>query len=144
MAVFKTTYRVTWSDVDAARVVHHSNYFRLFQRAEEELYEHLGFGLGFGCFMDREIWLPRSRVYCQYRTPSSLGDTLEISLTINEIRQTSVKYGFEVRKKDGVLVAEGYVVAVAANRKTGKAIKIPSDIAEKLRAFEADDASDTH
>lgn len=136
MTVFKTTYRVTWSDVDAARVVHHSNYFRLFQRAEEELYEHLGFGLGFGYFMDREIWLPRSRVYCKYRTPSSLGDTLEISLTIKEIREKSVKYGFEVRKKDGVLVAEGYVIAVAANRKTGKAIKIPSDIVEKLRVFE--------
>ena len=130
-----TTYRVTWSDVDAARVVHHSNYFRIFQRAEEEFYERLGFGLGFEYFMDREVWLPRSRVYCQYRAPSGLGDTLETRLTINEIREKSVKYGFSIRKKNDVLVAEGYVVIVAANRKTGKAIDIPLDIVEKLKAF---------
>ena len=135
MTIFKTTYRVTWSDVDAARVVHHSNYFRIFQRAEEEFYEHLGFGLGFEYFMGREVWLPRSRVHCQYKAPSGLGDTLEIYLTIEEIREKSVKYRFAIRKEDDVLVAEGYVVVVAANRKTGKAIIIPFDIVEKLKAF---------
>ena len=136
MAVFKTTYRVTWSDVDAARVVHHSNYFRFFQRAEEEFYEHLGLGLGFKYFMERGIWLPRTEVFCQYKAPSSLDDTLEISLTVKEIREKSVKYGFIVKKKDtDVLVAESYVTAVAADRKIGEAIKIPSDIIEKLKAF---------
>jgi len=136
MAVFKTTYKVTWSDVDAARVVHHSNYFRFFQRAEEEFYEHLGLGLGFNYFMERGIWLPRTEVFCQFKAPSGLGDTLEISLTVKEIREKSVKFGFIAKKKDtDILVAEGYVLAVAADRNAGEAIKIPSEIIEKLEAF---------
>ncbi len=136
MAVFKTTYRVTWSDVDAAQVVHHSNYFRFFQRAEEEFYEHLGLGVGFSYFIEREIWLPRTEVFCQYKTPSGLGDTLVISLTVKKIGERSVKYGFVATKRDtDVLVAEGYVAAVAADRKIGKAIKIPSEFIEKLNAF---------
>ena len=47
MAVFKTIYRVSWSDIDGAQVVHHSNYFRLFERAEEDFYQHLGLSLSY-------------------------------------------------------------------------------------------------
>ncbi|TET56824.1 acyl-CoA thioesterase [Candidatus Bathyarchaeota archaeon] len=136
MAIFKTTYRVMWSDIDAAQVVNHSNYFRFFQRAEEEFYEYLGLGPGFDYFTERGIWLPRIEVFCQYKAPSSFGDTLEVSLTIMEIKKKSVKYGFVVKKKDtGVLVAEGYVVATAADKRIEKAINFPSEIAKKLKAF---------
>lgn len=134
MAIFKTTYRVTWSDTDAAQIVHHSNYFRLFERAEEEFYEHLG--LSFNYIIERGIWLPRIEVCCRYKTPSRFGDILEISLSVEEVKKKAVKYGFVVKKKDtSASVAEGYVVAVAADKKIGKAINIPSEIVEKLKAF---------
>lgn len=134
MAVFKTNYRVTWSDTDAAQVIHHSNYFRLFERAEEEFYEHLG--LSFNYIIERGLWLPRIEVFCQYRTPSRFGDILEISLSVKEVKEKTVKYGFVVKKKDtDDLVAEGYVVAVAADKKIRKAINIPPEIVEKLKTF---------
>jgi len=43
MPPFKTTYKISWADTDAAEVVHFSNYFRFFERAEEEMYQKLGF-----------------------------------------------------------------------------------------------------
>lgn len=139
MAVFKTTYRVTWSDVDAAKVVHHANYFRLFQKAEEEFYEYLGFGSGFTYFMERGIWFPRTEAYCRFKAPSSLGDILEISLTVKSIREKVVQYGFVVRKMDtDITVAEGYVTAVVADRKALETIEIPSEIVQKLKAFKRD------
>ena len=33
------------------------------------------------------------------------------------------------------MAAEGYIVAVAADRNLGKAVKIPEEIAEKLKAY---------
>ena len=39
----KILVRVTWSDTDAAQIVHYSKYFVFFERAEEELYRSLGF-----------------------------------------------------------------------------------------------------
>jgi acyl-CoA thioester hydrolase len=135
MAVFKTAYRVSWSDTDAAQVVHHSNYFRLFERAEEEFYEYLG--LSFYSLVERgEFWLPRIEVLCRYKAPSRFGDVLEISLSIEEVKEKTVKYSFVVNKKDSdIIVAEGYLVAVNADKKTGKAINIPSETVEKLKAF---------
>lgn len=136
LAVFKTNYRVTWFDIDAAQVVHHSDYFRIFQRAEEEFYEHLGLGSGYKYFAEHGIWLPRTKVFCRYKMPSRLGDTLEISLAIREIREKSVRYGFLVRKKGtDITIAEGYVVVVATEKRVGKPINIPSEIVEKLKAF---------
>ena len=136
MAVFKTNYQVTWFDIDAAQVVHHSNYFRIFQRAEEEFYEHLGLGSGYKYFAEHGIWLPRTKVFCRYKVPSRLGDTLEIFLTIRDIREKSIKYGFLARKKDtDITVAEGYVVAVATDKRIGKPISIPFEILKKLKAF---------
>lgn len=135
MAVFKTTYRVTWSDTDAAQVVHHSNYFRLFERTEEEFYEHLG--LSFNYIIECGYWLPRIEAFCQYKTPSRFGDVLEISLSVKEIKEKTIKYRFVVKKKDtDVLVAEGYVVVATADKKIRKAINIPSEIVEKLKAFQ--------
>lgn len=134
MAIFKKIYRVTWSDTDAAQVVHHSNYFRFFERAEEEFYEHLGFS--FNNIKERGFWLPRIEVFCRYNKPSRFGDILEISLSVKEIKEKAVKYCFQVKEKDAdVLVAEGYVVVVAADKKIGKSINIPSEIVEKLKAF---------
>lgn len=135
MATFKTEYRVTWSDTDAAQVVHHSNYFRLFERAEEEFYEHLG--LDFSQMVER-FWLPRIEVYCKYKAPSRFGDTLEIELSVDEVKRKTVKYVFKIKKlKEGKteILAEGYVVAVAADKEFGRAISIPVHIVEKLRGF---------
>jgi len=134
MATFKTTYRVTWSDVDAAQVVHHSNYFRIFERVEEEFYQYLGVDLKY--FTEQRFWLPRVEVFCHYKAPARFGDILEISLSIEEVKEKAVRYGYLVKKKDSsILLAEGYVVAVAADQKFRRAIDIPSEIIEKLKAF---------
>jgi len=41
MPPFKTCFKVSWVDTAAARIVHLSNYFKYFKRAEEELYRTL-------------------------------------------------------------------------------------------------------
>lgn len=131
---FKTLYRVTWADTDAAQVVHYSNYFRLFERAEEELYRHLGFS--FTDFRTRGLWFPRVEAFCQYRKPAKFNDLLETEVTIEEIKEKSVKYAFRILNKENTqLLATGYVVVVAADKQAGRATQIPEEIVEKLRPF---------
>lgn len=131
---FRTSFRVAWADTDAAQVVHYSNYFRFFERTEEEFYRHLGF-----TFMDtarRGLWFPRVEAFCQYKKPARFNDLLEVELTVEELKEKSVKLGFNVfNKETATLLATGYVVIVAADKQTGKATKIPDDIVEKLKLF---------
>ena len=131
---FKTCFRVTWADTDAAQVVHYSNYFRFFERAEEEFYRHLGFS--FTELDVRGLWLPRVEAFCQYKKPARFNDFLEVGLMVEELKEKSAKFKFNVfNKETAALLATGYVVAVIADKQTGKAIKIPGEIVRKLRPF---------
>lgn len=132
---FKASFRVSWTDTDAAQVVHFSNYFRFFERTEEEFYRHLGFS--FISVMDHyNIWLPRVETFCQYKKTAKFNDLLEVELSIEEIKEKSIKYKFKISNKESaVLLANGYVVIVATDKQTEKATEIPKEIIGKLKPF---------
>jgi len=125
---------VAWVDTDAAQVVHFSNYLKYFERVEEEFYRHLGFT--FDDVAMQGYWFPRVEVFCQYRKPAKFNDLLEVELTVEELKEKSVKYGFKMFKQETqTLIAEGYVTIVAAGRQTGKAAPIPGEFVEKLKPY---------
>ncbi|MGQ9530582.1 MAG: acyl-CoA thioesterase [Candidatus Bathycorpusculaceae bacterium] len=131
---FKTSFRVTWVDTDSAQIVHYSNYFRFFERTEEEFYRHLGFS--FGDAEKMGLLFPRVEAFCQFKKPARFNDLLEVELTVDEIRQKSMKYGFKVfNKESGALLANGYVVIVALDKQNWKATEFPKEFAEKLKDF---------
>jgi len=128
------SFRVAWVDTDAVGVVHFSNFFRFFERVEEEVYRSLGFG--FTDFRDKGLWFPRVEAFCQYKKPARFDDLLEVELTVDELKEKTVRLGFKITNKDtSDLLACGYLVIVAADKQTGKATQIPADIVEKLRPF---------
>jgi acyl-CoA thioester hydrolase len=134
---FKTLYRVSWVDTDAAQIVHFSNFFRFFERAEEEFYGQLGL---LGWLGAKDIIMPRVEAYCQYKKPAKFNDLLEIELTVEELKEKAVKYGFKIYNKETAeLLADGYIVAVAVNRHTLKAVQIPREVVEKFKAFSKSD-----
>jgi len=98
---FKTTFRVSWADTDAAQVVHYSNYFRFFERAEEEFYRHLGFS--FNDVANKGLWFPRVEAFCQFKRPVRFNDLIEVELTIEELKEKSIKYGFKLFGKESAV-----------------------------------------
>ncbi len=131
---FKMSLRVVWADTDAAKVVHFANYFKFFERCEEEFYRSVGFS-----FQDtaaRGLWLPRVEACCEYKKPAKFDDLLEIELIVEEVKEKSLRYVFNVSNQDtGDLLATGHVVLVVASLKEGRATQIPSDIVEKLSSY---------
>ena len=131
---FRTSLRVTWVDTDGAGVVHYSNYFRFFERAEEEFYRSLGFT--FADYKASGLWFPRVEACCQYKKPAHYDDVLEIEVSVEELREKVIKLGFRVSNKNSEdLLALGHLVIVAADKQIGKAAKIPLDMFDKLRPF---------
>ena len=126
--------RVTWADTDAAGVVHFSKYFVFFERTEEEFYRSLGFS--FKDLRNKGLWLPRVEAFCQYKKPARFDDTLEVELTLEQLREKSAKLSFTVTNKETTeQLATGYFVVVAADKNTGRATQIPEEFADKLKPF---------
>ena len=134
MPSFKTSIRVTWADTDAAGVVHFSNYFRFFERAEEEFYRALCFS--FTDFHSRGLWFPRVEAFCQYKKPAVFNDVLEVEVTVDELREKSVRLGFTMLNTETRdFLASGYLVVVAADKQTRKATQMPAEAFEKLKTY---------
>lgn len=141
MPPFKTEERVSWVDTDSASVMHFSNYFRFFERAEEALYRSLG--IDFDQVHRRyKIWLPRVEAFCRYKSPSQFNDLLEVALTLEEMDHRTIRYGFTVTNTTTQRIsAQGHVKIIAANISTRRAARLPDDLAKRIRAALGDPAS---
>jgi acyl-CoA thioester hydrolase len=132
--VFRIDYRVTWADTDAAGVVHFSRYFLFFERSEEESYRFLGFS--FKDIVAQGLWFPQVEASCQYKKPARFNDLLVVELRVVELKEKSVCYGFTIlNKESGELLTTGHMIAVVADKKTGRAAAIPKMFVDKLAAY---------
>jgi acyl-CoA thioester hydrolase len=139
MKEYRIKLKVPWSDTDAARVVHFANYFKYFEKVELDFYDTLGFNYSM-LLKKSTIWFPRVEARCTYRSPCEFDDEIEVSMSLLEMKEKSVKYGMKVynRTKEK-LSAEGYVVVVAVDRRRGRAVLLPRELASAISGYFKDD-----
>lgn len=128
--------RVEFSETDMAGIVHFANFMRWMEVTEHAFLRSLGFSVHVAAGAASTGW-PRLKVGCEYLKPLRFEEEFEIVLSIKEVRNRSVCYGFVFRRKtDGEPVAKGEVVAVhaAVESATGalQACPIPEGLRAKL------------
>ena len=98
---FHFSYRrlVEFADTDLAGIMHFSNFFRFVECAEHAFFRSLGFKVHSANGAEHQGW-PRVEVSCKYYRPARFEQTLEVCLRIEEIRTSSVRYGFWIFPAD--------------------------------------------
>ncbi len=130
--MFKARFRVSWSDTDAAGIVHFSNHFRYVERAEEELYNSMGFDF-VSIFRKYGFALPRVEACCKYYSPLRFNDIIEVRIVVEEVREKSLTYRFQIYNvTEDKLAAEGHIVAVAADISKGRSVPLDREFVERL------------
>ena len=87
-------HRVTFSETDAAGVMHFASYFRLMEDAEHDLYRTIGTS-AMHRTENEEIGPPRVQVECEYRAPLFFEDVVEILVRVMEIGERKIRYSFD-------------------------------------------------
>ena len=86
--------------------------------------------------MAQGLWFPRVEASCQYKKPARFNDLLVVELRVLELKEKSVRYGFTVlNKESGESLTTGHMVAVVADKKTGRATAIPKVFVDKLDVY---------
>ena len=133
-ACFRIQERVRWSDIDSSGIILWSAYTRLVEMAETELFRAAGFP--YGSLWDRlDIWLPRVQFHIDYRSPVRLDDLLDVEIRVGRIGRSSIRFELAMKKADGQLAAEGYLVIVAISRTDGKPVEVPALLAKALEPY---------
>jgi acyl-CoA thioester hydrolase len=128
----ETKIRMTWVDTDAAGIVHFSNYFRFFERAEEEYLNRRK--LDYSSIVDTyHVRIPRVESHCRYISPCRYNDVISVRMKLDEVKTRSFKESFVVsnmttRKR----AAEGYLVCVTTSLDLKKAVPLPKKLLSKL------------
>lgn len=126
---------VEFYETDMAGIVHFSNFFRYMETAEHAFLRSLNQQLH-GVIDGLETGWPRVSATCDYRSPARFGDALEIRVFIDEVRNKSVRYGFEIVREQE-LVADGSlaVAHVAITPEGIRAVPLPAALRQQLVAL---------
>lgn len=130
LAKFIFNYRVPWVDTDALGIVHFSNYFRLCERTEQELFNSLK--------LDEKIFLPRVHAKCDFRYPLRFNQETKVSMSIHEIGDRHITFNYEIwNVSDNRLSAQCSIVVVPVDKNMNPA-PLNENVVKKLEAYYED------
>lgn len=134
--IFSASYRVYWSETDAACWMHFSNYFRICERTEEEFLAGLGFTQS--SRPGKRLIMPRVSARCDYKSPLGPGDFYRVDITGIIIGRSSLTYEYEIyNETTNRLAAKCTIVTVAYDESLGRSVELPRELKEKLLAVGA-------
>ena len=136
MPSFRYAFTVSWVETDALAVVHFSNFFRYFERAEQEFYTMSGTNQE-NSMKEHGIAFPRVEAHCTYESPLRFGDRAETELSLESMTDKSVKIKFEIRNlTEKKRAAHGSMTLVCVDTQKWKAMSIPQDVRRLFRKLE--------
>jgi YbgC/YbaW family acyl-CoA thioester hydrolase len=132
---FHTTRRIEFADTDMAGIVHFANFFRFMEAAEVEFLRSRGLTVAM-IWEGQRIGLPRVSASCDFLSPATFQDVLDILVRVQSIGKKSITYSFEF-SKNGKPVAKGQVTSVCckvAGDHRLESMEIPASFRAKLEA----------
>jgi acyl-CoA thioester hydrolase len=130
---FRFPVRVYYEDTDAAGVVYYANYLRFMERARTEWLGSLGFDLA--TFENAQgVAFVVHRVEIDYRLPARLGDRLDATLALVELRRARM-VALQQVWRGAVMLTEALVAVACIDRATFRPARIPPALHSRLEAL---------
>lgn len=129
--IFSAKYRVYWSETDAAIMMHFSNFFRVCERTEEELFASLNISQKGD--VGKRLLMPRVHAECDYKNSLRPGDVYTVNITEIVLGKSSLRYTYEIyNETTNQLSAICKIVSVIYDEINNKSKEIPEEIRKKL------------
>ncbi|MBM4140732.1 MAG: tol-pal system-associated acyl-CoA thioesterase [Nitrospira sp.] len=120
------TLRIYYEDTDAGGVVYYANYLRYFERARTEFL--LERGIDIVEYQNQGYFFVVVHVDISYKRPAQLGDIIEVTTEVAEIKNATIIIKNQAFKNNTLLVDAR--ITVACIDKDGKPRRLPERIKE--------------
>lgn len=121
--------KIYYEDTDAGGVVYYANYLRYMERARTEFL--LEKGISVAEYHREGLFFVVAHVDISYRSPAHLGDTIEITTEVGELKKASITLRHRVMR-GGALLAEATVTLALIDRE-GKPRRLPEGFRGLMR-----------
>ncbi|OQY27448.1 MAG: hypothetical protein B6244_10780 [Candidatus Cloacimonetes bacterium 4572_55] len=126
--------RVRYAETDAMGIVHHASYLPWFEVGRGDFGHKLK--IPYSSVEARGFHFPLTEAFCRYKNASRYDDELQVFTWISKVRSRSIRFEYEIYRKDGLPIASGYTQHVVV-RKDGRIVKMPSDIYKVYQRYDA-------
>lgn len=99
------TRKINYHETDKMGVVHHSNYIKYMEEARIDFLEQIGYG--YAKLEKDGIVSPVVGVECEYKHPTTFGDTINIHVEVEEFKGIKLVIAYTMTNQDGVIVLVG-------------------------------------
>jgi acyl-CoA thioester hydrolase len=133
MLQHETKIRVCYGDTDKLGVVYYGTYPRYYEIARTELLRQ--YGITYKEIEEKGVVWPVRSLHITYLKPAFYDDLITVRSIVEELPQVRFKIKTEIYNARDELINHGEVVLVSTNPQTGKAMKTPQWLIEKLSLF---------
>lgn len=127
-----TEVRVRYAETDQMGVAYYSNYLVWFEVGRGEYCRQRGFVYR-DFEKENDAHLAVAEAHCRYHSPARYDDLLIIRTRVEEFRKRTVRFEYEIRKKeDEDLIAKGWTLHVVLDKK-GKMKSFPPQYTHFLK-----------
>lgn len=120
----KLKFRVRYADTDHFGVVYYARYLEWFEAGRTEILRDKG--ITYSDFEKQGMVAPVVELKVNFKAPARYDEEVEVETTIEEIGNSSIKFGYKVTKEDKLLV-EAYTVNVFVDMDM-KPVKVPDSV----------------
>ena len=122
-----------WDQLDMLGVLHNGAYINFFERARTEFWRSLGVKGYNDPRFDWPYFVARNEI--DYLAPITNEEPIEVSVFIVKIGTTSLTFGHELHRADGVMATRGATVLVRTDPVTQKPIPWSEAFREMVAPF---------
>ncbi len=118
-------------ETDATGVLYFSEQFKLALETLEAYFSSAGFKLQ-EMIKERDFYMPIVHADADFSAPMSVGDRVEIALSLGKIGTSSFTLNTHFKSESGKALGRVTIVHVSVSKATGKPIDIPELVKECL------------
>ena len=127
------THKVQYYETDMMGLTHHSNYIRWMEEARIDFMDQLGFP--YTRMEAAGILSPVKAVACDYRHPSTFGDTISVAVTAESFNGVVLAIAYEMKNEAGDTVCTARSEHVFLHR-DGTFARLKRELPEFCEALE--------
>jgi len=131
MNSFQTIHRVSYSDTDQMRFMHHSNYLKYFETTRWEFFRSIG--IPYPEIEEDGIILPVINASVKFIKPAFYDQEIKIITMIKSFKGARIVFNYQVLNETGEIINEAQITVACVKKSTGKACFPPKKISDALK-----------
>lgn len=134
MKTHEIQIRIRYGETDQMGVVYHGNYAQFIEMGRVEWLRSIG--VSYRSIEESGIMLPVISLHLDYKKPARYDDLITVSTSLKKAPGVRIEFDYRIYNEEKEILTLGNTVLAFVDMKTGRPVKCPDHILEKLKEGE--------